>query len=185
MSLDEARKTGAIAPFGEKYGSVVRVVSMGEVSREFCGGTHVARTGQIGLFIITGESSVASGIRRIEAKTGAGALAQVTREREVLARLGRRLSVIPDALEDRTAALQEEIKTLRRQIEEIKSEQARVQMGAAAAAAREVAGVKLIVQNDRRGRSQRADPGLGRGQDAYAGKKRWGCLPRWSTARST
>ena len=146
MSIEEARKTGAIAPFGEKYGATVRVVSMGDVSREFCGGTHVSRTGQIGLFVITGESSVASGIRRIEAMTGAGALAFVNHQREIVSRLSRRLSATPDALEERTGALQEEIKALRRQLDEVKAEQARAAMSKAAEGAQEVAGIKLIIQ---------------------------------------
>ena len=146
LSIEEARQTGAIAPFGEKYGQMVRVVSMGEVSREFCGGTHVGRTGQIGLFVITGESSVASGIRRIEAMTGGAAVAYVNHQRDVIARLARRLSATPDALEERTATLQEEIKALRRQIEEIKAEQARAQMSKAAETATEIGGVKLIVE---------------------------------------
>ena len=146
LSIEEARKTGAIAPFGEKYGATVRVVSMGDFSQEFCGGTHVGRTGQIGLFVITGESSVASGIRRIEAKTGSGALAHVTQERELVARLARRLSTPPEAIEERVGTLQEEIKALRRQIDEIKADQARTQMTQAVADSREVAGIKLILQ---------------------------------------
>jgi alanyl-tRNA synthetase len=151
LSLEEARRTGAIAPFGEKYGASVRVITMGEsdenyYSREFCGGTHVERTGQIGLFVIIGESSVASGIRRIEAKTGAGALAHVTAERETLARLSRRLSAPADSLEERIGVMQDEIKALRRQADEIKAEAARRQLGEALAACQEVDGIKLIVQ---------------------------------------
>jgi alanyl-tRNA synthetase len=150
MSLEEARQTGAIAPFGEKYGSRVRVISMGAddslFSREFCGGTHVSATGEIGLFVITSESSVASGIRRLEARTALGAWAQVAQERQLLAGLARRLSAPVEAIDTRIATLQDEIKTLRRQVEEARIEKTRAQMTQAAADSLAINGVQVIIQ---------------------------------------
>jgi alanyl-tRNA synthetase len=151
MTLEEARQTGAIAPFGEKYGARVRVLSMGPegqepLSTEFCGGTHAARTGQLGQFVVVAESSVASGIRRIEGKAGRAAYEHTAHERRMLQGLARRLSSPPETLEERISALQEEIKILRRQAEEARAAQARVSMAQAAEAAREVAGLRLIVQ---------------------------------------
>ncbi len=146
MDLEQARATGAIAPFGEKYGARVRVVSMGDVSQEFCGGTHVTASGDIGLFVITGESSVAAGIRRIEARAGTGALDTVNHERAIVQGLARSLSVSPEALEERVHALQEELKQLRRQAETARAEQARRQMAKAAEEFQEVAGLKLTHQ---------------------------------------
>src|ERR1700760_4337433 len=84
MALNDARHLGGVALFGEKYGDQVRVLRMGDFSTELCGGTHVSRTGDIGLFKIVSESGVASGIRRIEALTGAGALAFVKDEEQRL-----------------------------------------------------------------------------------------------------
>ena len=150
MDLEEARRTGAIAPFGEKYGARVRVITVGEeeerCSREFCGGTHVSSTGEVGLFLIVGESSVASGVRRIEALTGRGALARMAREREVVFNLARRLSAPAEQLEERVEALQEEIRALRRRVEEAKAEAARAQVSGSAAAAVEVGGIRLYSQ---------------------------------------
>jgi alanyl-tRNA synthetase len=123
MALDEARATGAIAPFGEKYGAQVRVVKMDDFSTEFCGGTHVKATGDIGSFVITGESSVASGIRRIEAKTGAGAERLIAQDRGIVSRLSRSLAVAPDQIEERVAGLQRELKELKRSTERAKAEQ--------------------------------------------------------------
>jgi alanyl-tRNA synthetase len=122
MGLEEARATGAIAPFGEKYGARVRVVRMGDFSTEFCGGTHVRATGDIGAFVITSESSVASGIRRIEARTGAGAEALIAKDRSIVGRLSRSLAVAPEQIEQRVAALQKELKDLKRAVERAKSE---------------------------------------------------------------
>src|SRR5690606_12735804 len=83
MAIDEAQKSGALMLFGEKYGDEVRVLDIGS-SRELCGGNHVARTGDIGLFKVVAEGGVAAGVRRIEAVTGEGALAQVQRQEKIL-----------------------------------------------------------------------------------------------------
>ena len=146
MSLEEARQTGAIAPFGEKYGARVRVVAMGSESKEFCGGTHVDATGRIGLFVVTAESAVASGVRRIEAKTGRGAVEHVAAERKILEELTARLSARPEEIVGRLDSMQSEVKQLRREMDQMKAERARSQMESAVAASREVAGVKLLCQ---------------------------------------
>ena len=95
MSMDDARKSGALALFGEKYGEVVRVLSMGDFSSELCGGTHAARTGDIGLFKITAEYGVASGVRRIELVTGRYALSWVNQQAQVLEHMARQLKTSP------------------------------------------------------------------------------------------
>jgi alanyl-tRNA synthetase len=158
MSLDDARKTGAIAPFGEKYGAHVRVVSMGEsgnpVSVEFCGGTHVGDTSQLGLFIITGESSVASGIRRIEGRAGQAAFNHVRTERSILHSLSDRLSANPEGLIDRIDRLQQEIKNTRRELQKVQADQARSRMAQAAESAEEVDGIRLVVQKLETGNHQ-------------------------------
>lgn len=111
-STEDAKKEGAISFFGEKYGKKVRVVSVPGFSKEFCGGTHCDRTGQIGAFVITSDSSVASGTRRIEALTGEGALDYVRGLRQQMGRLSERLKTSPAQLEDRIAKLQENVKKL-------------------------------------------------------------------------
>ena len=118
LALAEARKKGAIAPFGEKYGETVRVVKIDNFSMEFCGGTHLNRVGQIGSLLVSSESSIASGVRRLEALTGLGAVAEMQRERNVLRQLGKRLSAAPADLPDRLEALQREIRDLRKQLEQ-------------------------------------------------------------------
>lgn len=129
MDLEEAQATGAIAPFGEKYGATVRVVKMGDFSTEFCGGTHVARTGEIGSFVIVAESSVASGIRRIEAHTGPRAVATIAAERRLLAQLSRTLTVPAEQLPERIDTLQSELKSLRRELDQARSEKLAGQSG--------------------------------------------------------
>jgi alanyl-tRNA synthetase len=117
-SLKEARAEGAIALFGEKYGEVVRTITIGQpepFSYELCGGTHVQETGDIGFFIITSESSAAAGIRRIEAITGRQAYAYINQRMHQLDRAASVLSTTPDQLVERIEALQEEINELRKQ----------------------------------------------------------------------
>jgi alanyl-tRNA synthetase len=150
MSLKDARASGAVAPFEEKYGSTVRVVSMGEAdalfSMEFCGGTHAVRTGDLGQFVIVAESSVASGIRRIEGRAGLPAYEARRREHDVLARVARRVSVTPDGLEERLTAMQDEIKALRRQADEARADAARRQVAEAAKSGVQIAGVRFVHQ---------------------------------------
>ncbi len=115
-TFEEARKTGAMALFGEKYGENVRMVSVGDVSRELCGGTHVSRTGEIGPFLIVSESAVGSGIRRIEAITGRDALKRIESDRSFLAEAAERLRVAPADVVDRIDALQGKIERLEREL---------------------------------------------------------------------
>jgi alanyl-tRNA synthetase len=113
-TLDEAKKDGVIALFGEKYGEKVRVVDVGGFSRELCGGTHCRRTGEIGLFKIVRESSIASGIRRIEAVTGRAALKYLSDYKNVAESLCKTLKTTLDKLPERVAALQNEIRELKK-----------------------------------------------------------------------
>ena len=120
MGYDEAIEQGAIALFGEKYGDDVRVLTMGgDWSVELCGGTHVRRTGDIGLCRITAESGIAQGVRRIEAVTGMAALERVSRVDTLIQRLADGLKSIPQNLEDRVAALVEENRRLAREVKEL------------------------------------------------------------------
>ena len=115
MPIEQARAQGAMALFGEKYPDIVRVVQMGDFSRELCGGTHLDSVGQVGLFKIVGEESVAAGTRRITALTGKAALDYVRQEEEILAELAATLRVPPGQVGQRVAAMLEEIKNLKKQ----------------------------------------------------------------------
>jgi len=120
LPIGEAKQRGAVAMFGEKYGERVRVVSIGGESIEFCGGTHVRRAGDIGLFKIIGEAGVAQGVRRIEAVTGAGALDYLRRLEDELVRTGDRLKAGPFEVAQRVDKLIAEQKTLDRELDKLK-----------------------------------------------------------------
>ena len=121
-SLDEARAMGAMSLFEEKYGDTVRMVKMGDVSLELCGGTHISSTGRIGLFRIVTESSVAAGIRRIEAVTGMHAYETAHREHAVLADLSRNLNVSADELSERVTALAARIRDLEKEVKRLRTQ---------------------------------------------------------------
>ncbi|MCE5301621.1 MAG: alanine--tRNA ligase [Planctomycetaceae bacterium] len=115
IPLADARKAGATMLFGEKYPDMVRMVTMGDFSRELCGGTHLTNTGQIGVFQILSEESVAAGTRRITALTGCGALRHIRRDRSILHHAAAALRVPDDELADRIHALQKEVRQLKKQ----------------------------------------------------------------------
>ncbi|HEV2349643.1 MAG TPA: alanine--tRNA ligase [Terriglobia bacterium] len=146
MDLDTAINTGAMALFGEKYGDKVRVVSVGDgsYSKELCGGTHVHRTGDIGLFKVISEGSVAAGTRRIEALTGSGVLDYLRKASGTLALLGEALRAKPDELLQAAEKLTESEKKLRKQLEAQQLKQATSQAGDLLESAKEVKGVRVI-----------------------------------------
>ncbi len=121
MKYDDAVKKGAMALFGEKYEDEVRVVGMGDFSTELCGGTHVHRSGDIGLFRIVGESGVASGVRRIEAVTGEGALEMTHREQDQLAEIAQRLKAQPQEILGKLSHILDNVRTLDRELDRLKS----------------------------------------------------------------
>lgn len=146
MDLDAALHAGAMALFGEKYGDKVRVVSVdgGQFSKELCGGTHVRRTGDIGLFKFVSEGSVSAGTRRIEALTGMGVLETLRRESAMLARLSELLRAKPDELLNAAEKLSGEEKRLRHEIEAQKLKSAVARVADVLASAREVKGVRVL-----------------------------------------
>ncbi|MFT4813607.1 MAG: alanyl-tRNA synthetase [Paracoccaceae bacterium] len=148
LAIEEARNKGALALFGEKYGAQVRVVSMaGEYSVEFCGGTHVDRTGDIGLLKITSESGISAGVRRIEAVTGKGALAFIEREENTLKQLCEIVKSKPDELAVKVQQLADNNRALEKQLEQLKSKMASSAGSDLASQAVELAGVKVLIAN--------------------------------------
>jgi alanyl-tRNA synthetase len=145
MNMQEALDFGAMALFGEKYGERVRVLRMGDFSTELCGGTHVARTGDIGLFKIVSEGGVAAGVRRIEALTGQGALDYVAEEEQRLAQLARLLGGSTNDATDKLRQLLDRQKKLEKELESIKARETAGAAGDLAASAQDVGGIKLVV----------------------------------------
>jgi len=144
MPLAEARKAGAIMLFGEKYPDVVRVVSMGDFSKELCGGTHLDNTGQVGLLKIVGQESVAAGTRRITALTGPAALDHLRRSEVALARAAATLKVPPEEVPNRVEAMVKELRQLKKQLLAEPRGEA-VTADQLLAGAQEVAGTKVVV----------------------------------------
>lgn len=144
LTIEEAKKTGAMALFGEKYGEKVRVVEMGDFSKEFCGGTHVKNTGAIGAFKIVSESGVAAGVRRIEALTGAGVTKYYADLEAKLNQAAKIMKTTPAQLADRLEHLLAEMKALQSENESLKSKAAKDALGDVMDQVVEVKGVKLL-----------------------------------------
>jgi alanyl-tRNA synthetase len=141
--LDQALRSGAMALFGEKYPDPVRVVTMG-TSKELCGGTHVAATGQIGIYVTTQEASSAAGIRRIEALTGRAAEAYLTRRRKLVDTLASHLQTSPDTLDQRVDQLASELASVRRQLAQLQREAQKDEAARLAESARQVRGSSVV-----------------------------------------
>jgi alanyl-tRNA synthetase len=150
MSLQDAKKSGAMALFGEKYGDQVRVMSMGGFSVELCGGTHVSRTGDIGLFRIIAESGVAAGVRRIEAATGMGALNLVYQTEARLDRVGAAVKADREQIEPRVLQLAERNRELEKELQKLKARLAERSTGGGGGGiteqAVEIAGVRVVAE---------------------------------------
>ncbi|MCI6646114.1 MAG: alanine--tRNA ligase [Oscillospiraceae bacterium] len=145
LPIEEAKKKGAIALFGEKYGDIVRVVDMGEgYSVEFCGGTHLNNTAKVGMFHIEKEFSVASGVRRIEATVGMATLENMNRELEMLLDAAAAMKVKPTELREHILQMNEEMRSLRQTVEKYKAKETVGEADRVLFGAREVGGLKVI-----------------------------------------
>jgi alanyl-tRNA synthetase len=143
-SIDEARAMGALALFGEKYGSEVRVVEVGEYSRELCGGTHVARSGNLGLIKILGESSIGSGVRRVEALVGIDAFRFLAKESVLVSQLSEQLKARREELPERISGVVTRLRDAERDLERLRSAQLLGSAADLAGGAEDVAGTAYV-----------------------------------------
>jgi alanyl-tRNA synthetase len=143
-SVDEARAMGALALFGEKYGSEVRVVEVGDYSRELCGGTHVARSGQLGLVKLLGEASIGSGVRRIEALVGIDAFRFLARESVLVSQLSDQLKARPEELPERISGVVTRLRDAERELARLKSADLLSRSGEIAGSAENIGGIALV-----------------------------------------
>ncbi|REE94660.1 alanine--tRNA ligase [Thermomonospora umbrina] len=143
-SIDEARAMGALALFGEKYGDEVRVVEVGDYSRELCGGTHVARSGQLGLVKVLGESSIGAGVRRVEALVGIDAFRFLARESVLVAQLTEQLKIRKEELPERVSGIVGRLREAEKELERLRSSQVLAVAGSLADGAADVGGVAYV-----------------------------------------
>ncbi|SEG89349.1 alanyl-tRNA synthetase [Thermomonospora echinospora] len=143
-SIDEARAMGALALFGEKYGDEVRVVEVGEYSRELCGGTHVARSGQLGLVKVLGESSIGAGVRRVEALVGIDAFRFLARESVLVAQLSEQLKTRKEELPERISGIVGRLREAEKELERLRSAQVLAVAGSLAESAADVGGIAFV-----------------------------------------
>lgn len=146
MTQAEAVKSGAMALFGEKYGDTVRVISVGDWARELCGGTHALRSGQLGVVKLLGESSIGSGVRRVEALVGTDAYRFLAREHLLVAQLSEALKVRPEQLPERVDDLLDRLRTAEKEIEKVRLQQLLAGAAELAAQAEDVAGLSFVGQ---------------------------------------
>ncbi|NQY26512.1 MAG: alanine--tRNA ligase [Piscirickettsiaceae bacterium] len=144
MNLDDAKASGAMALFGEKYEEDVRVLSMGDFSTELCGGTHANRTGDIGLIKITSEAGIASGVRRIEAVTGENALKYIDKNQSRLEEISTLIKATPDNVQEKVSQLAQRTRQLEKELEALKSKLASSVGSDLANSAQDIAGIKVI-----------------------------------------
>ncbi len=147
MSQEEAVKSGAMALFGEKYGDEVRVISVGDWARELCGGTHALRSGQLGVVKLLGESSIGSGVRRVEALVGGDAYRFLAREHVLVAQLSEALKVQPEQLPERVHSIVEKLRAAEKEIEQIRLQQLLGAGAELAARAQQVGPVKVVAHH--------------------------------------
>ena len=143
-SIDEARAMGALALFGEKYGDEVRVVEVGDYSRELCGGTHVARSGQLGLVKVLGEQSVGAGVRRVEALVGIDAFRFLARESVLVAQLSEQLKARKEELPERIAGVVTRLREAEKELERLRAREVLAVAGSLAEGARDVNGIAFV-----------------------------------------
>jgi alanyl-tRNA synthetase len=146
MTQEQARASGAMALFGEKYGDRVRVVSVGDWARELCGGTHAGRSGQLGVIKLLGESSIGSGVRRVEALVGSDAYSYLAREHVLVAQLSEALKVRPEELPQRVNDIVERLRRAEKEIERVRVVSLLARAGELAASPRDVGGVRFVAQ---------------------------------------